>query len=164
MESNGIGDEGAVILSQCLTSLPLRILHLEGNSIGLEGIRSLAAALPQCRGLEELNLCRNKLGENSAPILQQLVSSIPRLTLRVSSNVQRYLVLPTQTRDSESILPADGKLKALFLTQLKPDGLSANVSFNEPNSLAEAMKMAVTEAMSLADMFRKTQAQRTLMQ
>ena len=64
----------------------------------------------------------------------------------------------------ESILPADGKLKALFLTQLKPDGLSANVSFNEPNSLAEAMKMAVTEAMSLADMFRKTQAQRTLMQ
>jgi hypothetical protein len=62
-----------------------------------------------------------------------------------------------ELRWSESILPGDGKLKALFLSQLKPDGLSANVAFNEPNSLSEAMKMAVAEAMSLADMFRKTQ-------
>ena len=61
-----------------------------------------------------------------------------------------------ELRWCESILPANGKLKALFLSQLKPDGLSANVSFNEPNSLSEAMKMAVTEAMSLADIFPMT--------
>jgi hypothetical protein len=75
-------------------TLDLSSWGLQDGDIGV-----LAPLLAKLDTLEELNLCRNKLGENSVLILQQLVSSMPCLTLHVSSNLQRYLVLPKQTRD-----------------------------------------------------------------
>ncbi|CAK0799306.1 unnamed protein product [Prorocentrum cordatum] len=59
--SNSIGDEGARALAGALPSLPsLQKLRLRGNYIGDEGARALAGALPSLPGLQELRLGGNR--------------------------------------------------------------------------------------------------------
>jgi Ran GTPase-activating protein (RanGAP) involved in mRNA processing and transport len=94
-----VDDDFNEILDAVASVVEKHTLNLSSWGLHDADMSVLVPFLDKLDTLEELNLCQNKLGENSTPILQQLVSSMPHLTLRVSSNVQRFLVLPTQTRD-----------------------------------------------------------------
>jgi Ran GTPase-activating protein (RanGAP) involved in mRNA processing and transport len=70
LAGNSIGDEGARALAGALPSATaLKVLNLESNSIGDEGARALVEALPSAMVLERLCLLFNKIGNERARTL-----------------------------------------------------------------------------------------------
>eukprot|EP00962_Isochrysis_galbana_P048071 scaffold19931_cov100-Isochrysis_galbana.AAC.1 len=83
-----MGDEGARALAGALPSATaLKELYLNNNSIGDEGARALAGALPRATALEELGLYNNSIGAEGA---RGLAGALPRATalkeLRLENN------------------------------------------------------------------------------
>jgi Ran GTPase-activating protein (RanGAP) involved in mRNA processing and transport len=65
LNSNSIGDEGARALAGALPRMALKEIWLDCNSIGDEGARALASALSSARALEKLGLIKNSIGEEA---------------------------------------------------------------------------------------------------
>jgi Ran GTPase-activating protein (RanGAP) involved in mRNA processing and transport len=107
LSDNQLDEIRVATVFECLTFMPhLRILTLDDNSIGVGGIRSLAAVLPQCHGLEELNLSRCGFGEEGAEVLSECLKGMPHLKmLCVSSNIYPFLVLPKNVSPNTARFP-----------------------------------------------------------
>eukprot|EP00753_Platysulcus_tardus_P017758 PLAT6486.2.p1 GENE.PLAT6486.2~~PLAT6486.2.p1 ORF type:complete len:507 (-),score=174.59 PLAT6486.2:87-1607(-) len=60
---NNIGDGAAVAVGRALEGSPLEVLMLDGNAIGAECMRALAASLQSCTALRRLLVHGNPLGD-----------------------------------------------------------------------------------------------------
>ncbi|XP_028931485.1 protein NLRC5 isoform X2 [Ornithorhynchus anatinus] len=74
---NAMEDITAVELSKTLPSY-LKILNLQSNNIGPEGLASLALTLARCRQVEEISLAENTFGD-VIPLLFSKLSGLPKL-------------------------------------------------------------------------------------
>ncbi|XP_038610265.1 protein NLRC5 [Tachyglossus aculeatus] len=74
---NAMEDLTAVELSKILPSY-LKILNLQSNNIGPEGLASLALTLARCRQVEEISLAENRFGDG-IPLLFSKLCGLPKL-------------------------------------------------------------------------------------
>ena len=74
LQHNPIGDKGATALAAMLLhNKSLKILHLKGTSLTAQGICEIARALCSITVLEELDLSENKIGDEAATALAEMV-------------------------------------------------------------------------------------------
>jgi hypothetical protein len=114
LKNNSIGDEGARALAGALPSATaLEGLHLGNNSIGDEGARALAGWLPSARALLELSLKGNSIGAAGACALAGALLSAMALTqLHLGNNS----IGDEGARALVAALPSSRALETLFLT------------------------------------------------
>eukprot|EP00962_Isochrysis_galbana_P025283 scaffold7764_cov94-Isochrysis_galbana.AAC.1 len=110
---NSIGDEGARALAGALPrATALKELDLYNNSIGAEGARALAGALPSATALEKLYLNSNSIGDEGA---RALAVALPSATALKELNLENNSIGDEGARALAVALPSATALKVLCL-------------------------------------------------
>jgi Ran GTPase-activating protein (RanGAP) involved in mRNA processing and transport len=132
LNSNGIGDEGAMAIAEALkVNAVVNTLYLGGNCIGDEGAKAIAEALKVNAVLTTLGLGANKIGAEGAITIAE--------ALKVNAVVTTLFLRGNNIGDEGAIAIAEALKVTAVVTKLE---LGANKIGDEgAKAIAEALKV-----------------------